>query len=197
MKKSQSFFCCLFLLFICNFCFTQDFIKQDSTKNKKNNFQHSLFLEFFGSSNNIYNITYDCSFQFSEKQKIAVATGIGYLPLKTEERFFGPYFGFSLQVNYLIGKKRNHFEIGTGITFPFLLYTSHYNYGNIRVYEWENGCYLFGIPLRIGYRYQRANGGFFWKFALVPTYYHRDFYYGPIHPFAGAAIGYTFKNKKE
>lgn len=196
MKKTQAFFCSLTLFFcVCNFCFAQYIIKEDVIKDKKNNIQHTMFLELFGSANNLYNITYDCSFKLAEKHKLAVATGIGLLPFEIN-RYFDPYVSISLQVNYLIGRKNSHFEIGTGITNLLLFYQITYNYGNNREIEWGN-YNMFGIPLRIGYRYQSDNGGVFWKFALVPTYYHNDYYYFPIHPFAGAAIGYTFKNKKE
>ena len=197
MKKIQEVFSCLVLFFfICNFCFSNEVIKDDYIVSKKNKIQHTMFLELYGSANNLYNLIYDCSFQLAEKHKLAVATGFGYLPLVCKGRNFDPYVGASFQVNYLLGEKNSHFEIGTGIIYPILLHSITYVYGNNQEVKWET-CKKYGIPLRIGYRYQRTNGGIFWKIAIVPTYYHRDFYNGPIFQFAGVAIGYTFINKKE
>ena len=124
-----------------------------------------------------------------------MATGVGYVPPLTGNF---PVFSFSMQVNYLFGEKNHYLEIGTGITFPeFYFPTSatithssektHYKYEN-----WTIST-DFLIPLRIGYRYQRDNGGFFWKIAFVPMFsIHNDAFF----PSAGIAIGYTFKSRK-
>ena len=49
MKKLLVAYC---LLFCCsyNFCLAQNAIKQDTTKNRKNSIQHTLFSEILGSS---------------------------------------------------------------------------------------------------------------------------------------------------
>ena len=50
--------------------------------------------------------------------------------------------------------------------------------------------------MRIGYRYQQEEGGFFWKIAFVLL--NGDFYYWNNSQFmkwGGVSFGYTFKNK--
>lgn len=163
-------------------CFAQD----NHTENTQSNTQHTLFLEVFGSAGFYYNITYDYSFALAEKHKIALAAGVGCIAFE-DLNFGAPSVSTSMQVNYLYGKK-HHLELGTGITFPDLFYIEE----NIRMY-----FYHFNIPIRIGYRYQRNDGGFFWKIAFTPYYnkfVHRIIEF-PMMPYGGVAIGYTFKNK--
>ena len=178
-------FLILLLSCSCSVCFAQETIKQDSVQNKKNNVQHNLFMELGGGLMfyYYYNITYDCSFVLAEKHKISIATGIQHNmpPI--------PYFGVLTQVNYLYGKKNHHLEIGTGVNCVIAFYRPH----EPDEWKWDMG-YGFVIPVRIGYRYQRKEGGLFWKIAFVPSVTpFGDF---SITPNAGVAIGYTFKNKK-
>ena len=60
------------------------------------------------------------------------------------------------------------------------------------------------VPFRIGYRYQRENGGFFFKIAYMSGFFfekHYDDEVIPIRDFipywGGVAFGYTFKHKKK
>jgi len=181
-------FCCS-----CSVCFAQETIKQDSIKNKRNIVQHNLFIELFGSSMLVYNITYDCSFALTEKHKIAIAAGVGFFPsLLTMDLIYGG----SLQLNYLylLGEKNHYFEIGTGITFA-----EFFHERGVESAEWRRDPYWV-VPVRIGYRYQSSDGGFFWKIATVPLFGQRL----PLEigsrltfiPVPGVAMGYTFKNKK-
>jgi len=195
MKKILSVVYCFLFCCSCNLCLAQDAIKQDTAKNKQNSVQHTLFLELLGSSGTLYNITYDCSFAFAKEHKIATAVGVGYIP-PSDGGF--PSFGFSMQVNYLFGEKNHHLEIGAGIAFPkfYSPYSATGTYSSGKYHykyeDWKIDA-RFLIPLRAGYRYQRSNGGFFWKIACVPMFSR----YGEFFPLGGVAVGYTFKNKKQ
>ncbi|MCL2073239.1 MAG: hypothetical protein FWH18_04925 [Marinilabiliaceae bacterium] len=184
MKKNLSIIVFIFLNII--YCFAQTETIQ-FPKNK----QHSLFFELFGSSLHTYNITYDCSFKMAEKHKIALCMGVHYTFAHVG------YYGISPQINYLYGKK-NHLELGIGYS---LLYRTPWDY--------NKGEFIFGfddvkryVPIRIGYRYQKEQGGFFWKIAYVPFYCvdEYNFYSVKGKNFAfvwcGVAFGYTFKYKK-
>ncbi|MDR1739527.1 MAG: hypothetical protein LBR45_02075, partial [Bacteroidales bacterium] len=180
MKKISLFVLCS----CCYFCFAQDITKP------KNKIQHNLFLELGGNSVYLYNITYDCSFQLEEKHKITAGLGFQYMPFKVFIFFYPHTFGLSPQFNYLYGKK-HHLEIGTGITAPFFLYYHYYTQ------EWRTNSGII-IPLRIGYRYQRSDGGVFWKIAFVPLF-GKGMYFPvgktgkiPFFPSGGVSIGYTF-----
>lgn len=188
------FYCC------CGVCLSQSSINQDSIK-RKNIVQHSLFIEFFGSSASYYNLMYDCSFLLAEKHKIAIAAGIGYLPplpvLETH-----PSVNVSLQANYLYGKK-HHLEIGVGVAFPELYAPTNISYSSDGRYEvsddWRFSTNHLIIPVRIGYRYQKNRGGLFWKAAFVP-YFSEQIYHVlklPFVPGVGVSIGYTFNSEKQ
>ena len=188
MKNFIVNICCL-LLGCCSFCFAQDAISHDSIENKKNNIQHTLFLELWGSSSGVYNITYDCLFPLAKKHKIALATGIEYIPFETN-RVFSVWtrVGVSIQVNYLYGKKNNYLEVGTGINFPEL-FRPMPNYKPNGT-EWEFRPFYYAIPFRIGYRYQKAEGGFFWKIGIVEFFTNEIRYFSTL--WGGVAVGYTF-----
>jgi len=170
------------LIFFSVFLLTSNCCFAQQTIEKEMDVQHTVFLELGGNSIFFYNITYDCSFQLAEKRKIAAGLGFQYFPGSSDSFLFSnPFIGFSPQINYLYGQK-HYLEIGTGITF---------------LNEREGLC----IPIRIGYRYQRDNGGLFWKIAFVPLF-GEDLYFEmgtsklPFFPSVGIAFGYTFKSKK-
>ena len=161
----------LFLVFLnCTFCFAQDSIKWYQNK------QHSLFVEFFGNAFSFYNITYECSFKMAKYHKIAIGLGGTFLPLDGEI-----YHGLNPQINYLYGAEHHHIELGIGYYIWWDKWSIDENY----------------IPMRIGYRYQRDDGGFFWKIAFVLL--NGNFYFFNDSQFikwGGVSFGYTFKKKQ-
>jgi len=172
MKKIFSIISCFSIIF-CNFCIAQEDIKQDVTKNFKDNLQHSLFLEILGSSFQFYNITYDCSYKISQKRKITVGLGG-----RVSSNYNHSSFGMTPQFNYLNGEK-HHLELGVGLGYNWEKYK--------RSGETDSHVH---IPIRIGYRYQKSEGGFFWKIAFVPTFFSELNF--RILPWAGVAFGFTF-----
>ena len=144
-------------------------------KNKINPIQQSVFLELLGSSHGIYNIGYDCAFWLAEKHKIAIGTGFHALGQEMVRGLGLPKLGGYIQANYLYGKK-HHLEVGYGVT----LFSE---YGIDRI------AYPF---VRIGYRFQESDGGFF-RIAFTPyldyNAYDRMLYIGI---WGGIAFGFTF-----
>jgi hypothetical protein len=165
----------------------QEKIIQDSTENKKNRIQHTLYFELFGNTAGLYSINYDCLFRLSDKHKIALATGFEYF-----FPFDRNFLSVSMQLNYLYGKKYDHLEIGTGVTIPNV----YYPYDDEEKFRSFYRIYM--IPLRIGYRSQSKDGGFFWKIEGIAFFPNRDYFLLllPFSPWVGIAIGHTFKNKK-
>ena len=163
-----------FVILINDFCIAQE------TNKLYKNAQHNLFFELFGSSWYIYNITYDCSFQLKEKNKISVGLGMQYFPRLD-------LYGMTPQINYLYGKRR-HLELGVG--YAILREKWFHNSGYYKYFV------LHSIPIRVGYRFQKEEGGYFWKIAVLGLI--GDFYplYGTyILPYAGVSFGYTFKKR--
>jgi hypothetical protein len=162
----------LLLLFCgCNFCFSQD-------SNKTPKGQHTIFAEGFGNVGLWYSVGYDYTLKLKEKHKLSFNCGFQYIP------YHKKHFTFSLpaQISYLYGKN-HHVELGAGGTYQL------YRFNDEHDKNWI-------IPFRIGYRYQRENGGFFFKIAYTPVYTNVSFFndgwwFMPL--FAGIAVGYTFK----
>jgi hypothetical protein len=67
------------------------------------------------------------------------------------------------------------------------------------------GIFDWVLPFRIGYRYQKDNGGFFLKAAVTPLFLfwmEQETGNGEVKleqvihmPFGGVAVGYTFKSR--
>ena len=141
--------------------------------------KNSVYVELFGSSGVIYNISYDRIIKQKEEYKVSIANGVQYFP------FGSPVFGewitsLSTQVNMLYGNI-HYFETGIGATY-LLDKTS----GNQIEGAW-------GIPFRFGYRYQKTEGGLLIKIAYTPTIVHWDELNGDFLPvWGGIALGWTF-----
>lgn len=184
MKK----FSLIFMLCWCSFSFAQI-----DTLTDKRLIQHGLYVEFLGSSANLYNIGYDCTFAFSKKHKIALASGIGYIPFKD------PFVGVSFQASYLYGFK-HHLELGVGVALPDLYspYSVKCTYDNGRenctYRDWKFYIRDVVIPVRVGYRYQRSDGGFFGRIAFVPAFSKAicNTLNMPFLPSPGLSVGYIF-----
>jgi len=94
---------------------------------------------------------------------------------------------FELSGLYSIYQNKHFIEVGTGITYLNNHDTVINHTENILIYS-----------LRVGYRYQKPEGGFFFKIGFVPLY---DFYVENPAPDAphytwflsgGIGFGYTF-----
>ena len=97
-----------------------------------------------------------------------------------------------LEFSALFGKSKHHLEIGTGIT-PHLSVTVKRNPDFLRS---SDRLYLNAfIPLRLGYRYQKPEGGCFFRVAYTPVFElpildGNNFLFNPI--FAGISFGKSF-----
>ena len=120
-------------------------------------YRNTIFVEV-GGNNLYYSISYDRLFPLGNGHKISAQLGIGLL---TESHFWLP-FG----VNYLYGRFNSHLELGLGST----IYTIDS--------ESESFEGLLAPGLRIGYRYQKADGGMFFRAGFHSTPRGVPFYLG-------------------
>jgi hypothetical protein len=146
-------------------CFSQD-NKQDLSKN-------SIYGEIFGNAGYLYNLTFDRIVFTKDQKNISIAIGLQYFNSNDIDE---PIASISPQINYFIGKNGHHFETGVGVAFDYL-----------------NNDYV--IPLRVGYRYQKKQGGLFFKIGFTPLIIE-DFYFSDsrftLFPWGGLGIGLTF-----
>ncbi len=149
---------------------TNDNLKDVNGRLSKN----SVYLELFGNSYFQYSIGYDRIVFDKENNKFSIASGIGYLPLEISS-FESEWFNyiFTSQVNYFTGNE-HHFEAGLGFTY---------------IGKKNSDYYDMFLLLRIGYRYQKQEGGLFIKSSLTPLY---SLELNQFLPWAGLIVGWTF-----
>ena len=136
---------------------------------KPNRVQHTFSFEIFGGSV-FYGLNYDLTFRIAERHKIATSLSLSHIP-----RFIT---SIAPQISYLFGR-RHHLELGIG-------------YAYCRLWNDDVGnLYL----MRIGYRYQRENGGLFWRIAFTPSINH-PFTDLALAPGVNIGVGYTFRNRR-
>ncbi|MBK8808479.1 MAG: hypothetical protein IPO21_18345 [Bacteroidales bacterium] len=145
--------------------YSYSFAQSDSIETKTR-MKNTVFVEIFGNSFFLYNVGYDRILMSKGKRNISA--GLGTQVIDGE-------FSLSPQVNYFYGIK-HHIETGIGFTYYFI-----------------SDCYI--IPVRIGYRYQKPEGGLLIKVALTPFYGRNiPFDNSNFMPWAGLTLGWTFKN---
>ena len=182
--------------------------------------RNTVYFEAFGQG--LYNsFSYDRLYRTDKKIKTSITAGLTLIP--TKELFV---LGAPISYNFLFGQKNHHLELGVGFTILRINmgkidYTESYpNNQGVEVTNTfigsETDYYSYFTP-KIGYRFQKPNGGMFFRVTLTPPvaginrigsineskYYHhvsnQYFYSAPffepykIYPWAGLSIGYTLK----
>ncbi len=151
----------------------------------------AVYLEVGGSSG-IYAINY--SKIFHQKGKLKLNSSAGFSMWRNKMNDFKTIWlpVVPLEVSALYGKSNHYLELGFGFT-TFLDRTLDFDSETL---ELEDKV-VFGaaIPLRIGYRYQKPEGGFFFRvgytpFFTLPVGGREDWVFTPI--FAGISFGKSF-----
>jgi hypothetical protein len=148
-------------------------------KNISTTKKNTLFVEAFGNGL-LYSIGYDRLFFPEKTTKLSLSIGVTpFIGQKQSTMKIDAWL--SPQVNCLIGKDHN-LEIGIGYTF-LGFYIDYINRPHLIFY-------------RIGYRYQKTDGGLFFRIGFTP-YSFIDKAPGinldnPFMPWGGIAIGWTF-----
>lgn len=131
--------------------------------------KNAVYFELFGNGI-YYSIGFDRTLLHVSNSGFSIAHGFSYL-LKNNNLFLSP------QINYFYGEK-HRFEIGLGLTYCIL--------------QKDETEYIF---YRLGYRYQKQEGGVFYKIALTPFTVLEaapGWNLPSIFPFMGFTIGWTF-----
>jgi hypothetical protein len=110
--------------------------------------RNTLYLEGFGQGL-FYSLSYERLYRLDKKVKTSIAIG-GTLISSPD---YGWGWGLPISYNWIFGQRKNHFELGTGLTYFF----EKYDFGTY------NHVYA---TTRVAYRYQRPEGGFFFRFSI-------------------------------
>jgi hypothetical protein len=153
--------------------------------------KNTVYSELLGNAAG-FSINFDRIVFTKNSASISLCIGAGRVPgiliNRALDNGFTPNFlvyGIPISTNLFWGRRNNHFETGLGLTYQQGLLSVGQRYSQS----------VFAVA-RIGYRYQKKTGGFFWKIGLTPFFTIFDFgdeELGPVIPLAGVAFGYTIK----
>jgi hypothetical protein len=132
-------------------------LKQISELEKTKTARQSIFIDLLGPG--MLSLNYEYLFRLNSGNKISTGAMVGLISM-------------SPQINYMLGKKSHHFELGGGLGYAYLMLDES----------------QFSYNFRIGYRYQRQRGGFLFRFGLTPT----TSYLGDLIPMVGISLGGSF-----
>lgn len=153
--------------------------------------KNALYLEVGGSSGR-YAVNY--SKIFHQKGKLKLNASAGFSMWRDQINDFKTIWlpVIPLEASAFYGKSNSHLELGFGVT-SYLGRTLDFNSETL---ELEDKV-VFGayIPLRVGYRYQKPEGGFFFRVGYtpiinIPTREGKEWNFEPR--FAGVSFGKSF-----
>jgi hypothetical protein len=123
------------------------------------------YIEILGNSGFLFSLNIDRIFLYKPKLKISGSAGIAVMPN-------GPYIEQSYYVanNYIFFDGDHHLEIGPGLTLWRKYNAVCTDTSTYPKYNWES--IWFGM-MRLGYRYQKNEEGFFLKAGLTPFPYRK------------------------
>lgn len=139
----------------------------------------TVFIELLGNTG-LYSLNYDRVFYHKKRDALTWRAGLAYWPLGKDIINTGT-MTFLGEFNYLRGKGPHFLESGVGLTHWW-------------IFRLDDDTYVRNYLLtRIGYRYQKAKGGFFFRIGVLPVVYlERNV--DPIGTlYGGVSLGYTFK----
>ena len=182
--------------------------------------RNSIYFEAFGQG--LYNsFSFDRLYNVDKKIKTSFSAGLTIIP--HPELFV---LGVPVSYNYLFGQKNHHLELGIGFTAMYLRqgriiasegYIDNNGLPQTNNFEgYSNDFYSFFTP-KIGYRFQKTNGGLFLRLTLTPPiaginkigdlkggkyssgwtnieyFKSAAFFNSPAFPWAGISIGWTIR----
>jgi hypothetical protein len=196
------------------------------TTNKSQISRNSVFFEVLGQGL-INSFNYERTFNNDHMLINSVTIGFTLVPSSRET-----VYGIPISFNWIAGKKSNHLEFGIGSTYVVdnlkhihvtegtYLYnpvSSKYDIYETHSFIGSQALKIFYFTPRIGYRYQKPDGGFQFRISLVPSiavvskvdeikgskygqfedppkYFSWEdvFLNSPVLPWAGISFGYAF-----
>ena len=163
--------------------------------------RNTIYTEYCGQG--FWNsLSFDRLYRIDKKIKTSITAGVTLLPLYKKMNIF--VAAIPVSYNWIFGRKNNHLELGAGLTY--YSETSKMQYSDIALIRVTNS-YLYFTP-KIGYRFQKHDGGFFFRITLTPsigiidnfgalkhngTVYSQGRRYSPPYasgPFSGSGLGY-------
>ena len=179
------------LLFgIQNYTFAQEEAEVFTAKN-------SLYVELLGNAG-VYSLNYGRIFHQHNRLKISGSAGLSYIRQSSGARSIGisDYWTpmLPIEITAFWGRSRHHLEVGSGITFfssQRLTYNPDFPPSNFQ----KDISLEAVLPLRLGYRYQKPEGGFFFRVGYTPLFNLNLSFPDPVRFFplyGGISLGKSF-----
>ncbi len=158
--------------------------------------KNTVFVEAGGNAVR-YAASYGRIFHQKGMLKLSGSAGFSMWYFNTSERYYNTsrsiYWlpALPLEISAFLGKSKHHLEIGTGIT-PNLAVAARRDPVTSRFRH--KVILAANVPIRVGYRYQKPEGGFFFRVAYTPSFWLRglegNIMFDPI--WAGISLGKSF-----
>lgn len=159
-KKSRILMLAVLLMFSQNKAFTQSDAEVFTAKN-------AVFVEILGNSGG-YGLNYGRIFHQKNRMKISGSVGFSAVYQRPVE-FLNPSYWipvFASEVTAFLGKSRHHLEFGAGfftLRDRDFIFDTSFPHNTREETHWDQY-----INARIGYRYQKPEGGFFFRAGYTP-----------------------------
>lgn len=125
--------------------------------------KNAIYLEVGGSSGR-YAVNYNKIFHQKGKLKLNASAGFSMWPKKFDSKtIWLPTI--PLEISALFGNSNHHLELGTGFT-SFLTRSLFFDSETFE--NTDKVVFDAAIPIRIGYRFQKPEGGFFFRVGYTP-----------------------------
>lgn len=179
------------LLLVLVFAFAISFGATAQTEPETFTAKKAVYLEVGGSSG-IYAVNYSKIFHQKGKFKLNASAGFSMWPNEKidSKTIWLPVI--PIEVSAFYGKSNHHLEMGFGFT-SYLDKTTAIDFETFELSD----KVVFGafIPLRVGYRYQKPEGGFFFRIGYTPLFdvpvrAGKSWSFNPYH--AGVSFGKSF-----
>lgn len=145
--------------------------------------KNATYIEIAGSGL-LYSLNYDRLLVVDQKLRFSSTIGMWYIPPMPSFSDFSYMIGSTIGFNTLFGRETHFAELGINLS-----------YMSMRDIE-DNQFHTVFLPIRIGYRYQKDEGGLFLRASLMPIIsilqdVDAEFLY-PVTPHFALGIGYSF-----
>lgn len=128
--------------------------------------RNAVYVEFGGGSG-IYAFNYSKIFHQKGKLKLNATAGFSMWPNSRIDSKTTWLPAIPLEVSAFYGKSNHHLEVGVGFT-SYLETTPEFDSNTLEFNYYV--VYDALIPIRIGYRYQKPEGGFFFRVGYTPYF---------------------------
>ncbi len=151
---------------------------------------NAVYIEGFGNGG-IVSLNYESMLRINPVFDLSLRFGVSAIPRMKNIDFEYHGFGFPMEFNQIFAFRdgsASHWEIGEGL---FWFFNKTDDDDVIRS--------IGAFTLRTGYRYQKLNGGFFFKASAMIFLYVYDsritntgFDHQVLYPWGGIGVGYSF-----